>query len=459
MTNKKDVFNTSSYINNTSKEYSLYVLQNRGIPSVWDGLKDGQRKALFVLQRRAGEIKTISLAGEMISRNIYLHGDSAAADSIGKLAAPYQNNLPLIKGIGNFGTRTCPDAIAAPRYTYVKKNNVTENIIYPDADIVPMMDNYDGSTQSPLHYLPLIPTVLLNGIEGMAPGFSTKILPRDIKDLIQATLDVLNIKMPTTLAPKFAFCSGSVVNEGYNKWAFYGNLQIIDAQTIRITELPPRSSHEKFIEKLIELDDMKAIRSYDDQSKDNTNILVKFPRGFCAGWTVMDALNYFELCYRDTERLVVIDWDGATVNTYGSAEELMISFVQNRFKYYVKRFERMLNDANYELKFWKLLEACYDGDLPGDLASMKNKKELTARIIDIGKNSNIIADNDQIDKIASLPTYRWTQDEYQNIKDKIHEIQSSINQFKALLLDENKIWSIYKKEVKALLSVKFDIER
>ena len=129
-------FGSSDYINESSREYSLYVIENRGIPSVWDGLKDGQRKALYLLQNKSGEIKTVSLAGEMISSGLYVHGDAAASESIGKLAAPYLNNMPLIKGIGGFGTRTTPKDISAPRYTYVKKSNVTEKVLYPDSEVL-----------------------------------------------------------------------------------------------------------------------------------------------------------------------------------------------------------------------------------------------------------------------------------------------------------------------------------
>lgn len=450
---------SSQYINDSSKEYSLYVLETRGIPSVWDGLKDGQRKALYVLQNRSGEIKTISLAGEMISRNIYLHGDTAAADSIGKLAAPYQNNYPIIKGIGSFGTRTVPGSIAAPRYTYVKKNNITENIFFSDADIVPMMDNYDNSTQSPKNYIPLIPTVLMNGIEGMAPGFSTKILPRDIYDIIQATLDVLNFKVPTTLSPKFSFCKGSVKNEGPNKWAFYGDLEILDSSTILITELPPTMNHENFIERLIKLEDDKEIREYEDNTKDKTNILVKLPRGMCKDWTKDDALSYFNLCYRDTERLVVIDWDGKTVKQYESPEDLTISYVSERFKYYEVRYIKLLSEANVDCAFWTLIKECYDANLPGLIRSFESKNELVQFINKVQVQKNLNCTSEQIERIAQLPTYRWTKEEYIKVQEKIKSLQEKIQEYVNLVKNPDLRFDVYRKEVQELLTIKFEVDR
>ena len=94
----KNIINkvSSEYINDSSLDYSLYVCEKRGIPALGDGLKDVHRKALYLLRNKKHEIKTISHSGETISSGLYLHGDTAASDAIGKLAAPYQNNYLLI---------------------------------------------------------------------------------------------------------------------------------------------------------------------------------------------------------------------------------------------------------------------------------------------------------------------------------------------------------------------------
>ena len=140
---------TTDYIKSTSRDYSIYVCQTRGIPSVCDGLKDAQRKALFVIKPKADKIKTISLAGEMISQNVYLHGDASAAETLSLMAAPYCNNIPLLHGIGAFGTKIGPTDWGAPRYTYLKRNAHTDALVFTDYDIVPLKENYDGSVLEP----------------------------------------------------------------------------------------------------------------------------------------------------------------------------------------------------------------------------------------------------------------------------------------------------------------------
>jgi DNA topoisomerase-2 len=181
---------TTDFIKTTSRDYSIYVCQSRGIPAVSDGLKDSQRKALFVIKPMTEQIKTVSLAGSMLSSNTYLHGDASATEAISLMAAPYCNNICLLAGVGAFGTRVGPTDWGAPRYTYVKKNAYTESLIYQDYDIIPLKENYDGSVMEPKHFLPVIPLVLLNGVSGIAVGWSTEILPRAFKDIVYSTSPV-----------------------------------------------------------------------------------------------------------------------------------------------------------------------------------------------------------------------------------------------------------------------------
>ena len=126
----------SDHILESSRDYSIYVCQSRGIPNICDGLKDSQRKALFVIKTINEKIKTVSLAGQMVS-TVYLHGDVSASEAISMMAAPYCNNVTLLQGIGAFGTRVGPTDWGAPRYTYVKKSQHTDRLIYPDYDIIP----------------------------------------------------------------------------------------------------------------------------------------------------------------------------------------------------------------------------------------------------------------------------------------------------------------------------------
>jgi DNA topoisomerase-2 len=439
---------TTDFIKDTSRAYSIYVCQSRGIPSVSDGLKDAQRKALFVMKSQSDKIKTISLAGRLISENIYLHGDAAACDTISLMAAPYCNNIPLLSGIGAFGTRVGPTDWGAPRYTYVKKNTYTESLIYPDYDIIPLKENYDGSVLEPKHFLPLIPMVLLNGVSGIAVGWSTEILPRSLDDLIAATLSVLDgkKKLPALL-PSYGYLNCTVRGIGDNAYEFQGKATV-DGSTIIVTELPPDLSLEKFKARLNKMEDDEQIQTYIDRSTKNIHVEVRFKRGTINGWTESRAIEFLKLRSKTTERLVVLDWDGNAIKQYENVERLIEDFVAWRLGFYSVRFTKMLNDAISMLNWNLALKACYDRNLPAFLPKAADKAEIVFKISEI--TSKIAINDDQKDRLASLPSYRWAKDNYERVLETIAELNATITNYKGILADPDKLRAIYRSEVAAL---------
>lgn len=439
--------NTTEYIKSTSRDYSIYVCQSRGIPSVCDGLKDAQRKALFIMKPKSDKIKTISLAGEMISSNIYLHGDASAAETLSLMAATYCNNVPFLHGIGAFGTKVGPTDWGAPRYTYLKKYAITDALIYPDYDIIPLKENYDGSVMEPKHFLPLIPLVLLNGISGIAVGWSTEILPRSMDDLINATIAAIDNKDIPTLAPKYDFLHCGVRNVGGNSWEFTGKVRI-DGNTVWVEELPPDLSLEKFKARLNQFEEEDKIQTYIDRSTKEIKIEVRFKRGTINGWAREKAIDFLKLRSKTTERIVVLDWDGNNIKQYESAEGLVKEFVEWRLGFYTVRYQRMVDNVTYQLNFNKALKACYDGKLPAFLPKANNKAEVVAEIERL--TAKITLADEQVQRIASLPSYRWAKDGYQEILDNIAELTATLAEYQGILADPVKQRAIYKSEIMAL---------
>ena len=449
---------SSDYILDTSREYSIYVCESRAIPKASDGLKDGQRKALWLMRSRAGSIKTVSLAGEMISSGLYLHGDKSASDTISLLAAPYCNNVPLLEGEGNFGTRVAPvEGIGAPRYTYVKKNRASDHLIFQDLDIVPLKDNYDGSTKEPVTFLPIIPTILLNGISGIAVGWSTEILPRTLNDIITATIGALEGRRFKKLKPKYDYLDLDVIDNKDGSWEFIGKVDIVNTSEVRITELPPDLTLDKFKKRLLQYEEAGRINDWTDRSTDAIDITVKFKRGSIKGWTEETAINFFKLKAKKTERIVVVDWDNKAIRQYESAEKLVEDFVEWRFNHYVLRYQKLLADTSYELKYWMGVKACFDANLPSQLLAKKDKAAVKAAIKKV--TSGIGLDDAQLEKITNLPTYRWAKDFLQYCKERIKELKGLEKEYQKLLRKPSLIRDIYKDEVLALKREKFDAGR
>lgn len=439
--------NTTDYIKTTSRDYSIYVCQSRGIPSISDGLKDSQRKALFVIKPKSDKIKTISLSGEMISSNLYLHGDTSASDTLSLMAAPYCNNVPFLQGIGAFGTKVGPTDWGAPRYTYLKKYAVTEALIYPDYDIIPLKENYDGSVMEPKNFLPLIPLVLLNGISGIAVGWSTEILPRKLEDLVDATILALDGKRVPRLIPRYDYLDCGTRDLGNNAWEFTGKVRI-DGSTVWVEELPPGLTLEKFKARLNQMEDEDSISTYVDRSTKEICIEVRFKRGTISDWNTDRAIDFLKLKTKTTERIVVLDWDGNNIKQYETAEILLKEFVDWRLGWYRVRYQKMIDDDTYQLNYNRALKACIDGKLPQFLPQAQNKAEVVERITKIC--AKISLDSDQIDRIASLPSYRWARDSLAEIEKRIVELTDRIQEYNDIMSDEKRQRDIYKSELKAL---------
>jgi len=439
--------NTTDYIKNTSRDYSIYVCQSRGIPSICDGLKDAQRKALFIIKPLTDKIKTISLAGSMISSNIYLHGDASAAETLSLMAALYCNNVPFLHGIGAFGTKVGPTDWGAPRYTYLKKYAMTDSLIYPDYDIIPLKENYDGSVMEPKNFLPLIPLVLLNGISGIAVGWSTEILPHALDDLINATLAAIDDAPIPKLIPKYDYLDCNVRNIAGNSWEFTGKVRF-DGNTIWVEELPPDLSLEKFKARLNQMEDEERINTYIDRSTKDIKIEVRFKRGTIADWTEDNAIDFFKLRSKATERIVVLDWAGDSIKQYETAEQLVKEFVEWRLGFYKVRYQRMVDEVTADLCYNLALKACFDGNLPAFLPTAANKKAIVEQIKIL--TDGIPIGDDQHSQIAALPSYRWAKDSYQDILDNIDKLSKTLADYQSILASPKKQREIYKKEVQAL---------
>ncbi|WNA16051.1 topoisomerase II medium subunit [Xanthomonas phage XaC1] len=445
--------NSAEYVNDTSLEYSIYTL-DRAIPSMIDGLKSAQRKALYIMSKINGEKKTVAIGGDMIASNIYLHGDSSANGTLSLMASPVANNIPLIQGVGFFGSVVETEA-ASPRYTYCKKNINTEKLIYPDINIVPMQDNYDGSTQEPSHFLPIIPTVLLNGVVGIAVGYKSTVLPYTIKDVVNNTLKAIDDKELSYMKPTFeGYGTNDLVDHnGEGKYTFYGKVKIIDGSSLKVVGLPPNLSLEKFVEKLIKMEEDGKIRDYENNSTDIVDIDIKLPRGASASWNEMDAIKYLNLSTSVTQSLVVLGSTGK-VRTYGNDTSTMIKdFVKFRFTYYIKRYEKLLQDTMLELRYKLLIKECFDNNIPSQIKGFKNRAEMTQAINNL--NAVIEATPANVDSIVAFASYRWTEEYYTDVLNEINTLVQNIGTYENMLKNESLIWDVYRSEVKDLLNVKF----
>jgi len=438
---------TSTYINNISKEYATYVMENRAIPMITDGLKLSQRIALYLLRNQAKSIKTAGLVGRLMESGLYVHGDASAADAISRLAAPFINNYPLITGDGAFGTRVAPvDGIGAARYTEVRRSKFSVDNLYIDMDICPQRENYDGSAMMPKTFLPLLPLVLLNGVRGIAIGFATNILPRSIEDVREGVIDVIKNGYTTRpLMPFYERYDCDVIQDHTNRNKFYlrGKVSKLNTTTVHISELPPAIGLDYIKGKLIALEDQKIISSFVDNSTNKIDIIIKMPRAILAKYSEERLLTLFKIVSPETENLTVLSPDGTTVVKYNNPQDLLKDFVEYRISMYQYRYKLLVSNNNEEIIFVKSFLSCFETvsnsrSVAASISGIKSKKDLYSRIVASIENQNIPIVNQNVDKIVSLPIYRFTKESQDAAKKRLRELIKQDKEYSAILKSESK---------------------
>ncbi len=443
----------SAYLRRTSREYGMYVLDYRAIPALTDGLKSSQRIALHLLRTKADKVKTISLVGEMIASELYLHGDAAAADTISMLAGPFCNNRPLIHGIGAFGTRAAPTSFAAPRYTSVKRSKFAMNVLYVDSDILPMVDNHDGSNQMPGTFLPLVPLVLLNGIRGIATGWATNILPRKFEDLVGAVQDVLAGKPVRDLPPYFEGRNIKVVPDFVDptKFILQGQAAKKNTTTVLVTELPPDLSLEKFREKLATLEDEGEIQSFTDRSTEAINIEIKMTRAALGKMSDKRLIEFLKLRTAVTENITVQAIGGGSIKNYTDVSKLVRDWVQWRLGLYLDRFQKLHADEQQTNLFWRYILSCFEYELPTQMPTIEDKASLKVGIAIIGEDNGLPKAPDEIlERIANRPSYKWTNEGLLEAQRELDDSNSRLAHYDEMVKSDRKRKALFKKEVGAL---------
>lgn len=409
----------NDFINNSYKEYCLYVLKQRAIPSYIDGFKVVQRKLIRAALDMA-HTKKIKVAelGSALSSYEYLHGEVSAQDALTKMTASWSNNMPLFEEHGNFGSRIVQEP-AASRYIYVK---LSENFkkFFDDFEVCEEKED----NPEPVNYLPIIPMSLVNGISGMAIGFATNILPRNVNDIVLACIEYLNTSNITQNIrieyPKF---DGEIVKLEENKYQTEGIIEKeIKGKKIiyKITELPINYDREKYYNILLKLKNTNKIIDFDekcDKNGFNFDIFVDD----AIDKKIDDPLKYFKLKDIETENLTTIDENG-NLRIFNNVNELIADFCEYR----IKKSQEMLNYqitlisnkiSELELKLLFINKVINKEIILNEIT----KKELLLTIKNLDKSIS----DDIADKILNMPTYSFTQDNINELEKQIKKQYNS----------------------------------
>ena len=417
-------------------DYSCYSTI-RMLGSAIDGLKNSQRKIIHTaLDKLKSSTKVSVFDNQMQSYTQYLHG--SASGVVSNMGASYcgSNNLPLLKGEGNFGSRMVNEP-AAPRYIYVNKPNYLDELF--DIRNVLIEQTFEGDRIEPKFFVPSIPLALVNGcMNGLASGFKQHILPRNLDDIVKYYEG-----KTTDLSPYVKGFNGSVINdiENPNKWYLCGKVTI-SKNKVHITEIPPFIEYSKYLEILDDLVDKKKIKSY----KDNTNVKTQtfdFDVVLQKELDEAKVLDLLKLKKSEVEIYNCID-ENNKVRTFNNVIEILDYFKSIRLKYLELQRQYDLKQVSTELlinaskyKFVQMI--------------MKNELKVFKRpkldiVKDLGK-TNLYKDfknpedttkveySGQYDYLLNMQIHSFTNETLEILESKIEKLQGLLNDLKSLNIE------------------------
>ena len=350
----KNTRTVTSFFDKEYLDYARYVVENRAIPSCIDGLKPTQRKVVYIANKiwKTGNekpMKLFQLAGRVASEAFYHHGNTSLESSMVGMAQKFKNSLPLLEGVGQFGSLRSP-AAGAPRYISAKLHP-NFRLLYQDFDLLENKIE-EGEKIEPAFFLPIVPTVILNGTSGIAVGFATNILNRNPKDVVDACISTLNNKKMKVLAPWIQEFKGTFIRDLENPktWKIKGQYQIINTTTIKITAIPPNYTYERYEEILNLLQEKGIITSYDDNSSETIEYILKFRRSVLNSLVSSEGKleRALRLNTQETENLTTLDENGK-LKIFDKAEDIVKHFVGVRLGWYQTRKDYLIDKTEKQL--------------------------------------------------------------------------------------------------------------
>lgn len=334
--------------------YASYVILDRAIPNVVDGLKPVQRRILETLYRQNDEKlhKVANIVGQTMQ--LHPHGDAPIYEALVTLA----NKGYLLDQQGNFGNIYTGDPSAAARYIETRLSALARETMF-NPDITEKVPSYDGRNQEPVTLPAKIPLLLLQGADGIAVGMATQVHPHNFKELLEAEIAYLEGK-PFRIYPDYptgGIMDRSEYDKGKGKIKLRAKIEIKDPKTLVIREICYGTTTESLIRSIDEAAKKGKIKieEINDYTAQTVEIEIKLPRGQYAE-ELLDALYGFTECEISLNSQVIVIKDGLPWET--DVHEIL-GYNADRLVYFLKRELEIERDRILEKIFYKTLERIF----------------------------------------------------------------------------------------------------
>jgi DNA gyrase subunit A len=451
--------NLVSQIKSDYLAYSMSVIVGRAIPSLTDGLKPAQRRILTAMKwlglRPDGRyMKSARVEGETMGK---LHPHSGAYGVMVTLAAPWNNNLPLIDGQGNWGSSV--DGAAASRYTECKLSPFAWDCLLTDNETWVTTDNYDGSLQEPTELNVKIPLVLLNGQEGIGVGFATKIPPHSLRDICDA------VCKGSLLTPSFPTGCDIVNDSGLTDYqrTGVGTLRLRarcevategtgkrTKQTLTFTNLPTSTNPEKIgqqIKDALDKGSISGVSAVSDQSDlTGDRLTVTLKTGTDISLATRQLYHYTDLDTKYSARLLVVD---GLRPVEMSPSELITSWTSWRLARLGAKFRHELNACELRLEIVRgYLKAI--SKIDAVIKIIRASKSPKEALIELVSNRSLKFTGDQARAILEMKLRALTNLDSEELAQEEGSLIAKREELEVLIRDEKARKTYMLKEIKAI---------
>ena len=432
--------------------YASYDLI-RKCSSYIDGFKNAHRKIIWTMLENFGNpntrTKTSQMSATVSLKSMYLHGETNLDGSLCTLAQSFvgANNYPLITGHGNFGTRFSPEP-AASRYTFVSISPLVSKLYDKDRPLCKGQE-FEGNLIEPAYYVPVFPTLFLNGSDGISTGYAQKIYPRNPKEILKYIRAILNKsdKVPhienalpwfrgflgETKLVKEKDSDGKVSTKVVN----YGVVEKVNSNTLHVSEIPITYTYAAYIKVLDNLVEKGTIEDYEDLSDPKTDkfeFTIKVKRVFFesnadeASW-----IKVFNLAKPLNEQLNCID-ENNRIREFNDIKEILDAFIKIRLDYYRKRKDYLLRKYMEEIQL-DVSKYVWCKGVIDETIHIKNKKKDDI-VKQLEKTDKLVQKDGSFNYLLNMPMSSITKEKMAELTEKIKNLKELIKETQKQTIEE-----------------------
>jgi DNA gyrase subunit A len=476
-------------------DYSMSVIIGRALPDARDGLKPVHRRILTAMDREGMQhnkkySKCAGVVGECLKK-YHPHGDSSVYDALVRMAQPWSLRYPLVDGQGNFGS-VDGDPPAAYRYTECRMERIAEEMMADiEMETVDMVPNFDETTDEPSVLPTRIPTLIVNGSNGIAVGMATNIPPHNLTEVLNATialvknpkgglLEVLkHVHGPDFPTAGILYGRAGIVDAyrtGRGRFLMRARVAIEnvtkDRQALIVTELPYQVNKSVLFKRISELVENKIISDIDtntewtrdESDRAGMRMVIGLKRGAQPEIVLNQLYKHTQL--QESFSMIFLAVTNGQPKELGLADAIQL-FIDHRIDVVQRRTVFLLRKAREREHILEGLKIALDNldTVIRIIRASNSRVDARENLYAWGKGKDIVIRLDrepgpreekgltlrQVDAILELQLYRLTQLSVDEILKELGEIRAKIAEYEEILGSEKKLRAVIVKELEEVL--------